>query len=354
MTQERIGLVHGEHEPGEKRDWLPSLAKGLTDQGWQVYANCDLGVGLELNPKNYEKAGAQIADKKTISKLPVQLLLRYPGDEYINNLTTETLVIAMLHWETRPDRVDNFLKRKINGIALDMIKDDSGKRLVENLQLVAENGLNSALEAIRKYYPEKLSNGEPIRTTIIGSGNIGTHTTRVVTHWENPALATIIGRNVTSNSQVLEGVLEQTDILVDATDRKGLTSSIISNHQLGLTPNHCVVVDLCDDPHPKAIAGIPQGNLDNFIIGIDDPLWEEVPPEHSHDIRRVVISCYSWPGVTPEKSMEIYGTQLLPLLGLLREKGYDRLSLESENPNERALFRGTLKYFKHFVEANQK
>jgi alanine dehydrogenase len=37
--------------------------------------------------------------------------------------------------------------------------------------------------------------------------------------------------------------------------------------------------------------------------------------------RRYVVSCYSWPGIHPEKCMLVYGRQLQPLLRTLAERG---------------------------------
>ena len=81
----------------------------------------------------------------------------------------------------------------------------------------------------------------------------------------------------------------------------------------------------------------------NFITRI--PKWNATIPENiPTEARRTTVSCYSWPGIHPEASMEHYARQLAPFMRVLVSKGYDSLSLDGPF-FERALYRGTLKYF---------
>jgi alanine dehydrogenase len=88
-------------------------------------------------------------------------------------------------------------------------------------------------------------------------------------------------------------------------------------------------VDLSVDPYDcgtsppavKAIEGVPQGNLDTYVMPPDHPAWNEVPACVSTDERRTAVSCYSWPGIHPQECMEVYGKQIFPLVRVLTEAG---------------------------------
>ena len=63
----------------------------------------------------------------------------------------------MLHFPTRPARVAMLRELGIEGIALDMIANDEGRRLVENLRSVAWNGVASAFAALERQWPALVS-----------------------------------------------------------------------------------------------------------------------------------------------------------------------------------------------------
>jgi alanine dehydrogenase len=160
-----------------------------------------------------------------------------------------------------------------------------------------------------------------------------------------------IGRNLTCDEGYLRDRLTVTDVLVDATQRHDPSVPLVRNECLALLPAHAVICDLVVDPYlleadpptVRGIEGIPQGNLDRYTFDVDDPAWDELPPQIPTTERRPVVSCYSWPGVHPKRCMELYGKQLAPLLETLVERG----GLEHVRPDgsfhERALYRGSLR-----------
>ena len=149
----------------------------------------------------------------------------------------------------------------------------------------------------------------------------------------------------------MQEILSKTDILVDATQRYDPSRPVIPNTWLAWLPEHAVITDLAVDPYSldsqpqvvRGIEGIPQGSLDKYIFNPDDPDWDKtVPASIPSSNRRIVVSCYSWPGIFPEACMSHYAQQLQPLMKRLLTKGYNHLS-----PNgdyfERALYIATLK-----------
>jgi alanine dehydrogenase len=96
----------------------------------------------------------------------------------------------------------------------------------------------------------------------------------------------------------------------------------------------------------RGIEGIPQGSLDGFVLAPDDPAWDRVPPGIPTAERRTVVSCYSWPGVAAKECMEVYGSQLAPVLEqLVRAGGLDGISADGSY-HARALWRGSLRAFR--------
>ncbi|MFN2151313.1 MAG: alanine dehydrogenase, partial [Anaerolineales bacterium] len=164
------------------------------------------------------------------------------------------------------------------------------------------------------------------------------------------ALGIGVGRNISGNETIMESLLRETDILVDAAQRRDPSKPIVPNHWIAWLPEHAVITDLSVDPYTldspnpvvRGIEGIPQGNLNHYIFTPDDPLWDEsVPARIPSEQRRTVVSCYSWPGIHPEACMRHYAQQLTPLLDILLKKGYDHLSIKGDY-FERALYRASL------------
>jgi len=148
----------------------------------------------------------------------------------------------------------------------------------------------------------------------------------------------------------MEGLLQQADVLVDATQRRNPSQPVISNAWLAWLPEHAIVVDLAVDPYlldhvppvVRGIEGIPQGNLDQYVFMPTDPEWDKtVPASIPSEHRRTTVSCYSWPGIHPATCMDHYARQMTPLMKELLTKGYHGLSLDG-GYFERALYRARL------------
>lgn len=291
-------------------------------------------------------------------------MLRAPEADEFEMMRPGACLVSMLHYPTRPKRVERLKKHGIKAISLDGIVNDSKVRLVENMKSVAWNGLETAFGVLEQRWPDlKRPDGEPVRVLILGTGMIGKHAMDAATKLGNVernrlhikrrgagAIAVIVGRNVTYQARIMENLFRQTDILVDATQRLNPAMPVVPNDWIAWLPEHALIVDLSVDPYTvdisppvvRGIEGIPQGNLDQYVLHPEDSNWEKtVPASVSSSNRRTVISCYSWPGIHPKASMEHYGQQLRPLMRILLEKGYDQLSADGTY-FERSLYRATL------------
>lgn len=366
-----IGLPRMHLEPGERRDFTPGFIRSLGELGVKVIMEAGYGEKIGFSAEDYLLAApdSNIADLEHVYYANVVLVLRYPGEELIRSMNPGSVLISMLHFPTRPQRVNLLAELDIKGVSLDTIRDDAGRRLVENLASVAWNGLKISFEVLDQTLPAPglmNANRPPVQVTLLGAGAVGQHVIQAAVAYGDVQLrsnlytagvpgvkVTVIDYDLTNHPGVMKDILSATDILVDATQRPDPSKPVIPNSWLAWLPPHAVITDLAVDPYTlntdppvvRGIEGIPQGNLDQYIFNPDDPEWEaSVPASIPRDHRRAVVSCYSWPGIFPADCMEHYGHQLEPLMEKLITKGYDQLSLGGDY-FERALYRGTLKYW---------
>lgn len=366
-----IGLPRMHLEPGERRVFLPAFVASLADMGYTVILEENYGTSISLSEEDYRATAPsiQFASLEEVYQQDHVLVLRYPGDELVETMRPGASLISMLHYPTRPRRVELLEKASLQAISLDTIMDGSRQRLVENLASVAWNGLHISITELRKTYPQPgFDNpGRPlIRVTLLGAGAVGKHVIQAAVAYGDPELRAdllakgvpgvmvqVVDYDLTGHSEIMRGIFSKTDILVDATQRPDPSKPVIPNEWIAWLPSHAIITDLSVDPYlldstppvVRGIEGVPQGSLDKYVFAPDDPDWDlSVPTGIASSERRTVVSCYSWPGISPKKCMAHYGKQLTPLLRRLRIKKYGGLSMEGDF-FERALYRGTLKYW---------
>lgn len=362
-----IGFPRMKQEPGEKRVFLPEFIQFIASLGVKVYLEEGYGSRTGYTFADYKRASPNVfmCNREQAFQKDVALILRAPRQEDYPLIKSGTVLISMLHYPTRPKRIMRLKELGINAISLDSIVDDKELRMVENMKAVAWNGIEAAFDWLEKDWkglvrPDK----KPINVLILGTGMVGKHAIEAATKLGNlerntehiasngpGAVAVSIGRNIAPNPATMKVLMEQADILVDATQRREPSKPVIPNKWIGWLPKHAVIVDLAVDPYTldanppvvRGVEGIPQGSLDQYIFPADDPKWDSLVPESIPSRhRRTTVTCYSWPGVHPEACMLHYAQQLEPFIEVLFEKGYDGLSLEGTY-FERALYRATLK-----------
>jgi alanine dehydrogenase len=366
-----IGFPRMKKEEGEKRVFLPDFIQFLTGLGAKVFIEEGYGSRSGLTFSDYQggNPSIQCCTRQEAFQKDIVIMLRAPEANEFEIMPPGTCLVSMLHYPTRPKRVERLKKHRIKAISLDGIVNDNNVRLVENMKAVAWNGLETAFGLLEQRWPDlKRPDRQPVRVLILGTGMIGKHAVDAATKLGNVernrlhitkrgagSIAVTVGRNVTYQAAIMENLFRQTDILVDATQRLNPALPVVPNDWIAWLPEHALIVDLSVDPYTvdisppvvRGIEGIPQGNLDQYVIQPEDPTWDKtVPASVPSKNRRTVISCYSWPGIHPDASMEHYAQQLRPLMRILLEKGYDQLSAEGAY-FERSLYRATLDAWLH-------
>ena len=178
MTSERqltIGFPRMYNEPGERRAFLPPLMGLLANTEVDVFVEAGSGSGMGYSDDDYRATSPRvhIVDEATAYGQDIVVVLRAPEGRY-ELLRPGAILVSMLHFTTRPERVELLRRLGIEAIALDMITGDNGQRLVQNLRDVARNGLAAAFDALERRWPPLMSADRlPISVTVIGAGAVG-------------------------------------------------------------------------------------------------------------------------------------------------------------------------------------
>jgi alanine dehydrogenase len=354
-------------EMGEKRVYLPEFIEFLANLGANIYIEEGYGSrsGYSFDDYRQGNVNVRLCSRTEAFQQDIVIVLRSPLMEEFKMLKPGSCLVSMLHFPTRPKRVETLKTLGLNAISLDSIVNDINLRLVENMRAVAWNGLEAAFDVLEKRWTGlQKPDGTPIRVLVLGTGMVGKHAVDAATKLGNiernnlhiqqggpGAMAIAVGRNISTNPGFMEQLFQEADILVDATQRRDTSKPVVPNAWIEWLPEHAVLTDLAVDPYildsqppvVRGIEGIPQGNLDQYAFSPDDPLWDRNVPESipsSH--RRTAVSCYSWPGIHPEACMRHYAQQLEPLMEALLRIGYKGLG-SGGGYFERALYRGSLR-----------
>ncbi len=336
-----IGFPLMHREKGEKRDFLPPFMKTLSKYRYEIYCEHGYGAGIGLKESDYTSAvpNLKFVSNREAFEKDIVIVLRYPGDEAVVHMRPGACLISMLHYPTRPMRVKYLLEKGLEAISLDSLKDDVGRRVVENLRSVAWNGMETAFALLKKIYPPPGLEDPgrlPVKVTVLGAGAVGLFAVQAAIRygdnelWQRMAKLGATGVQVTAldydlanHPEILKQILKYTDILVDATQRPDASRIVVPNDWIGGMRQHAILLDLSVDPYEcrgseiistKGIEGIPQGNLDQYVFAPDDPAFDHLPDCIHTFNRRHVVSCYSWPGIHPAECMDLYGQQLSPIL----------------------------------------
>ncbi|MFC1936828.1 alanine dehydrogenase [Chloroflexota bacterium] len=363
-----FGLARMRVEYGERRDFLPSLVADLMKRGALVYLEYGYGAGLGLTEDDYLKVapGVIFVPYQEVYKQQNVLVLRSPANEHLKMMEPGSCLISMLHYPTRPQRVEFLRSLEIEAVSLDSLKDDSGCRMIENLRSVAWNGMEAGFQVLRRTYPSPgMENPKraPIHATVLGVGAVGVHAVQAASRYGDVKLwqklaergtpgvqVTAIDYDLAGREDIMHDILARTDLLVDATQRRDTSKAVISNEWVGWLPEHAVIVDLSVDPYicqyepieVKGIEGIPQGNLDQYVFMPNDPAYERIPDCISTKNRRYTVSCYSWPGIHPKRCMKLYGQQIRPILRTIADRGGIQNIVPDGRYFERAIGRAML------------
>lgn len=356
-------------EAGERRDFLPEFIEALGQYNIEIVIEDGYGQAMDIDPSSYLRvnSGVRFGTISEAYRQDLVIVLRFPGAAELDLMKRGSILMSMIHFETRPDRIKSLLERNITGLSLDAIMDDNGKRLVENIAGTSWNGMKAAFQELSKN-EQWFFDAQRLYTTvtIMGLGSVGIHAAKAASKYgslkfhrtaENQKIPGVlvqsVGRNITEDEKALANILRTTDILADASKRDNPTIPIIKNEFLEFLPHTAAILDLTADPYNfdtlpyqvKGIEGIPTGSLDEYVFQTDHPVYSVLSKYINTKHRRVVVSCNAWPAISPARCMNIYGKQISCFFPVIFSKPISHLKVQSDNILERALARSTLEYF---------
>jgi alanine dehydrogenase len=354
-------------EEGERRAFLPLLMSYLDQAGAQtivVEEGYGEAMGVPISAYRDASSKVKVGSYQDCLGQDVVVQVRCPPEDALATLEPQTILVAMLHYPSRPSRVALLSQIGVRCVSLDSVADDLGHRLVQNMQAVGWNGMRVAFAELQRSYRRFASPVRgPIRATILGAGEVAGHAVRAATQYGDVDLhrrlmaqnvlgvaVTVVDHDVTWNENSMLSRLEGTDLLCDATRRGDLSHAVVPNQWLEVLPQHAVLLDLAADPYDfaveppevKAIEGVPQGSLDHYVFPTDDPAFDALDPRVDTTNRRASVSCYSWPGVDPLRCMEVYSRQLEPVLHVISDRPIEDWDGEHGSYYERAVARAEL------------
>lgn len=351
-------------ERGERRAFLPSVMAEVAAAGAQhIVVEEGYGDGMGVPILDYLDASptVKVGTYEDCLAQDVVVQVRCPPEATLRALRPGQTLVAMLHYPTRPGRVALLSELGVHAVSLDSITDDLGRRLVENMHGVAWNGVRAAFAELRRLHRRFDSPGrDPLRVTVLGAGAVGGHAVAAACRYGDEDLrrrlhahnvvgveATVVDHDVTWNENVMLRRLEQTDLLIDATQRPDPSHAVIPNEWLESLPQHAVILDLAADPYAfdrippqvKGIEGVPEGTLDRYVFAPDDPEYDRMDPRIDTTNRRLALSCHGWPGVEPLACMQIYSRQIEPVLRAVCRSPASLWDVHSGGSDERAVAR---------------
>ena len=281
-----VGFPRMHREASERRDFLPPLIGLLAANGAEVYLETGIGSGMGYSDTDYSAVSpaVHITNEEDCYRQDIVVVLRAPEGRY-QLLRPGAELVSMLHFATRPGRVAMLGELGIDALSLDLIRNEDGRRLVENLRSVAWNGVAAAFAALERTWPNlRNPHRSTVKVTILGAGRVGRHAVEFATKYgddaRNEAFGRIglpgvevvtVGRNLTGDAGYLKGRLAVTDVLVDATARRDPSAPIVPNAWIAILPDHAVICDLAVDPYlldnqppiVRGIEGIPRATWIN-------------------------------------------------------------------------------------------
>lgn len=183
-----IGFPRMKKEAGERRVFLPEFIQFLTQLGAYVFLEEGYGSRSGFTFDDYRQGNPliQICGREAAFQKDYVIILRSPSIQEFELVKKGSCLISMLHYPTRPQRLQRIKDLGIRSISLDSIINDHNLRLVENMKAVAWNGLEVAFDVLEKDYPNlDRGDGEPLHVLILGTGMVGKHAVDAATKLGN-------------------------------------------------------------------------------------------------------------------------------------------------------------------------
>jgi len=282
---------------------LPREVKRLVDEGHRCFVEKGLGARIFIPDSEYESHGARVlTNRKELFRKPIVVKLKPPLPQEFK-LLHKNILFCMMHAEQNPGYVQ-FLKRTDSvAIAMELIRNRAGERLITCCEMAGEQGMLMAFHLAKKSPAD-------CNVLILGYGSIATGALKV--SFSLGARVKILRK---SGYRYIRHFLRHQDIVVNAVcwprEERDNKVYLITKDMLCLLNKGAIILDLSVDyPGPIQTCRPTLINKPSYIVeGI------------TH------IGIFGYPGLAPISSAARYSRQVFPILLKLASVSLDRLPL---------------------------
>ncbi len=309
----------------------PNGVSALTHAGHQIFVERGTGIGSGLTDDQYSAAGATLCDspQEVAAKVDLLVKVKEPLEPEFGLLRRGLILFTYLHLAPLPDLTRALMESGTQSIAYETVRlaDGTLPLLIPMSQVAGRMAAEIAAQYLKKPGPGrgKLLGGitgvSPARALVIGSGNVGTASTRVLvalgarvtvsstdlqrlSRLEAQFRDRIITR--VSSPTVLAEELVGADILIGAVlVPGGIAPKLVTRQMVRSMGAGAVIVDVCIDQGGVCDTSRPTTHT--------DPIFVE---------EGVVHYCVpNMPGAVPRTSTEALTAATLPYVLRLANGG---------------------------------
>ncbi|NQT95836.1 MAG: hypothetical protein HQ572_05240 [Candidatus Omnitrophica bacterium] len=269
---------------------LPREVKRITESGYRVTAEKGLGMRMGIPDAEYREAGASITrDRHRVFGQDLVVKLKPPMPEEFR-LMHNNLLFSMLHAEQNPNFVKLMDKKNVKAIAMELLKNRAGERLVQCTDMSGEQGMIMAFHIAKK-------SPSDCNVLMLGYGAVSSGALKV---------AHALGANVRilrkGEYRHIKHFLRNVDILVNGIawpkEKRDAREYVVTREMLRFMNKHGIVLDLSVDyPNPVQSCHPTYINKPAYIV---------------NGITHICI--FGYPGLAPISSSNRYSKQVMPLV----------------------------------------
>jgi len=281
---------------------LPREVKRLVEERQNVLIEKDLGKRLGIDDRLYHEAGAAITRKRAnVFRQELVVKLKPPLPREFG-LLKNNILFSMLHAEQNPQFVKMLRRRNSAAIAMELVRNRAGERLVQCTDMSGEQGMLMAFHLAKKSPKE-------CTVLVLGYGAISSGALKVA--FSLGARVKILRKE---EFKYIKHFIRNRDIIVNGIswpkENRDRKEYLITRDMLKLMARHGIVLDLSVD-YPNLIESC-------HPTLIDKPTYVVNSITH--------ISIFGYPGLAPISSSSRYSRKVLPLiLKIASAKKLDRL-----------------------------
>jgi len=355
--------INTQRWPGEIREFSPDyIGRLLTSVPWlSVNIEEDYGSGMALvkgAEGSYSWSSYQALKERFPGRVSfgghreayrqdAAFVFKYSEPDELGEMRPGSSLVSMIHYPSRPDRVQYLMEHGIQGLSLDSIVGPDGREVYD------PRGTSITGEVLGYEIAKRMTDGfrgiDKLKVVFLGAGGVGSNAIRVwdtidAMHPDDPPVVMIaLGSSAMYDESIRQEAIRGAHVLVDAAYRSDPTKSIVTAEEFSSMALR-VLVDLAGDEYDgnvvKAVEGIRVlGTLDNLIYMLtpdsQEPMgfgyskveykkgWPSVDLsgfEFSPD-EGYVVTCGSWPGVLPIRFLEVYEPKMTELLVPFLQEG---------------------------------